>query len=209
MVKKPMQWPLADPRSALTRCKALLSRSGSREPASAEPTSAEQTIVDLAGPEPTNAEQTGTKPVGGKRRMLSTLGLVAALVVIAVLAQTSPGHSLMRLTGLSKAPTAYTALSFTNTGGLPTTVPEGHVGLDVAFTIDNATQSATTYRWTVTLVHGSKSQSDARGTVTVPAEAMEAESAAVSTVCDSGTLEVIVALTTPSESIHFRAACGG
>ena len=172
MVMKPMQWPLVDPRAALTRWKA-------RESA------------------------------GARRRMLSTLGLVAALAVIVALAQTSPGHSLMRLTGLTKAPAGYTALSFTNTGGLPATVPEGHVGLDVSFTIHNATQSAATYRWAVRLVHGSKSQSGARGTVTVDAGDAKAENTPVSTVCDSGTLEVIVTLTAPSESIHFRTACGG
>lgn len=172
MVKKPMQWPLADPRAALTRWKA-------REPS------------------------------GARRRMLTALATGAALVVLVALAQTSPGHSLMRLTGLAKAPAGYTALSFTNTGGLPSSVPEGHVGLNVSFTIHNATQSADTYRWAVRLVHGSKSQAGAHGTATVPAGGAKAENPAVSTVCDSGTLEVIVTLTAPSESIHFRTACGG
>jgi hypothetical protein len=79
----------------------------------------------------------------------------------------------------------------------------------VSFTIHNATQSAATYRWAVKLVHGSKSQSGARGTVTVQAGDAKAENTPVSTVCDSGTLEVIVTLTAPSESIHFRTACGG
>ena len=217
MVMKPMQWPLVDPRAALTRCKAWLSRAGSRRPADAGSAGAESTVVDLFGAEPTDIEPVGGKteggktegPTGARRRMLSTLSLVGALVLIVALAQTSPGHSLMRLTGLTKAPTAYTALSFTNTGGLPTTVPEGHVGLDVSFTIDNATQSAAAYRWTVRLVHGSKSQESAHGTVSVDANGSKAETTPVSTICDSGTLEVIVALTTPSESIHFRATCGG
>jgi hypothetical protein len=224
MVKKPMQWPLVDPRAALTRSKAWLSRSGSRQPADVEPPGVdtpgvESTVVDLFGAESAGAASADAEPVAGategpaplnaRRRMLSTLSLVGVLVVIVALAQTSPGQSLMRLTGLAKAPAAYTALSFTDTDGLPTTVPEGHVGLDVSFTIHNATQSADTYRWAVRLVHGSKSQAGTHGTVTVDAGGTKGENTPVSTVCDSGTLEVIVTLTAPSESIHFRAACGG
>jgi hypothetical protein len=137
------------------------------------------------------------------------LGALAGLVVVVALAQTPPGHSLMRLTGLSQAPPQYTALYFTDPGELPATVASGHVALTVSFDIHNAAQSAASYPWVVQLQQGSKTQLAAQGTVTVPGGGTQAENTAVSTVCRSGSLEVVVSLTAPSESIHFKAACGG
>jgi hypothetical protein len=141
--------------------------------------------------------------------MQRLLGLFAGLTVLVTLAQTSPGHSLMRLAGLTKASTVYTALYFPDPGGLPSTVPSGHVELNVSFAVHNAAQSAGSYKWTIQLLHGSKTDLAASGTVTMPGGATKAESRAVSTLCQSGTLEVIVRLASPAESIHFRATCNG
>jgi hypothetical protein len=149
------------------------------------------------------------EPKARRRRPLRLLSTLAGLVVVIALAQTPPGHSFMRLTGLSKPPTQYTALYFTDPGGLPATVASGHVALDVSFDVHNAAQSAASYQWVVRFQHGSKTQLAARGTVTVPGGDTKTESSSVSTVCQSGSLDVVVSLAAPSESIHFTAACGG
>lgn len=146
------------------------------------------------------------RPRGGRRGLL---GLLAGLAMLVALAQTPPGHSLMRLTGLATAPAQYTSLYFTDPGGLPASVPAGHVGLKVSFAVHNAAQSAGSYQWTITLQHGSKTDPAATGTVSVPAGGTATESTPVSTLCRSGTLEVTVRLAAPAESIHFKAACDG
>lgn len=133
------------------------------------------------------------------------LGLVAAIA----LAQTPPGHSLLRLAGLVKPPASYSALYFTDPAGLPATLPSGHVAVNVSFAVRNAAQSANSYRWTVELMHGGKRLSTASGTMTVPAGGTEAEKKPMTTVCRSGVLDVIVRLAAPAESIHFKAVCGG
>jgi hypothetical protein len=139
------------------------------------------------------------------RLLAPLLGLAAAIT----LAQTPAGHSVLRLTGLEQSPTAYSALYFTDPGGLPATLPSGHVALNVSFTVHNASQHANSYQWTVQLVQGEKTQSAASGTLAIPAGGTRAENSPVTALCPSGALEVVVRLAAPAESIHFRAACGG
>lgn len=142
-------------------------------------------------------------------KLLRLLGPLVGLAALVTVAQTSPGHSLLRLTGLVQSPAAYSALYFTDPGGLPATLPSGHVALNVSFAVHNASASANSYRWTVQLVQGTKTHLAARGTTAIPAGGTKAENRAVSTVCPRGVLEVVIRLATPAESIHFRAACGG
>ena len=144
----------------------------------------------------------------GAKRLLRLFGLVAAGAVLVGLAQTPPGRSLLRLTGLSRPPTSYSTLYFTDPGGLPARVPAGHVRLGVSFAVHNATQSSNTYRWTLQLVQGRNARSAAEGTATIPQGGTMTVSRQVAGLCRTGTLEVVVRLATPAESIHFRAACG-
>jgi hypothetical protein len=142
-------------------------------------------------------------------KLLRLLGPLVGLAALVTVAQTPPGHSLLRLTGLVQSPVAYSALYFTDPGGLSATLPSGHVALNVSFAIHNASQSVNSYHWTVQLVQGKKAQPAASGTTTIPSGGTRAETRAVTTLCPSGVLEVVVHLAAPAESIHFRAACGG
>jgi hypothetical protein len=142
-------------------------------------------------------------------RLLRLLGPLVGVAALVTVAQTPPGHSLLRLTGLVQSPAAYSALYFTDPGGLPATLPSGHVALNVSFAIRNASQSANSYQWAVQVVQGKKTHSAARGTTTVPAGGTKAEIRAVTALCPTGVLEVVVRLAAPAESIHFRAVCGG
>ncbi len=142
-------------------------------------------------------------------RLVGLLGLLAGVIALVTVAQTPPGHSFLRLTGLVQPPAAYSALYFPDPGGLPTTLPSGHVALNVSFAVRNASRSAHSYRWTVQVVQGRKAHSAASGTTAIPAGGSKAENRVVTALCPSGVLEVVVRLTTPAESIHFRAVCGG
>jgi hypothetical protein len=142
-------------------------------------------------------------------RLLRLLGPLVGVAALVTVAQTSPGHSLLRLTGLVQSPAAYSALYFTDPGGLPARLPAGHVTLNLSFAVHNASASANSYRWTVQLVRGTKAHLAASGTTAIPADGTKAENPVVSTVCPSGVLEVVVRLAAPAESIHFRASCGG
>jgi hypothetical protein len=137
------------------------------------------------------------------------LGLLLGLAVLVALAQTPPGHSVLRLAGLAKPSASYSALYFTDPAGLPATLPSGHVAMTVSFAVRNDSQSANSYRWTVQLVQGKKTRSAASGTAAIPAGGTMAENRPVTALCRSGVLEVVVRLAAPAESIHFRAACGG
>jgi hypothetical protein len=137
------------------------------------------------------------------------LALLLGLAVLVTLAQTPAGHSVLRLTGLEQSPTTYSALYFTDPGGLPVTLPSGHAALNVSFAVHNASQHANSYRWTVQFVRGKKAKSAANGTLTVPAGGTQVENRPVTALCPSGVLEVVVRLAVPAESIHFTAACGG
>ena len=174
----------------------------------APPTVPQAKVVQALPPAPQlPAPQAGVKQAGA-RRLLRLLGLVAAVVVLVGLAQTPQGRSLLRLTGLARPPASYSTLSFTDPGNLPARVPAGMVVLDVSFGVHNATPSSSTYLWTVQVVHGKTARPAAEGTVTIPQGGTATESRQVSVLCRSGTLEVVVRLAAPAESIHFRAACG-
>jgi hypothetical protein len=142
-------------------------------------------------------------------RLRVPVALLVAIVAVAGFAQTAAGQSLMRSAGLVRAPGAGTALSFTDPGALPTSLPAGHVGLTVSFAIHNASGSAASYRWTVEVVYGKKHVRAASGQTDIVANGTKAETRQVTTFCPRGQLEVVVRLAAPAESIHFRAACGG
>lgn len=175
-----------------------------------------QLSADDGGPAPTRPEarpaEAGGRPprrsAGARLAGLRVFGLVAGIAVLVALAQTPPGRSLMRLTGLAKSPAPYSALYFTDPRGLPASVPAGHVGLNVSFAVHNATGSGNTYRWTVRVVEAAKTRSAASGTLTVAAGGTQRENTQVSVLCPSGTLDVVVQLAAPAESIDSKAACG-
>jgi hypothetical protein len=138
--------------------------------------------------------------------LLTLFGVLALLVG---LAQTPPGHSVLRDTGLVGSPSSYTSLYFSDPGGLPSTVPSGHVALPVSFSVHNASSSSSSYQWTIQVVHGGRLTRAATGTLTVPPGGTTPENSQVAAFCQSGELLVVVRLAAPAQSIDFRAACGG
>lgn len=142
-------------------------------------------------------------------RPFGLLTLFGVLALLAGLAQTPPGHSVLRDTGLVGSSSSYTSLYFSDPGGLPSTVPSGHVALPVSFSVHNASSSSSSYQWTIQVVHGGRQTQAATGTLTVPAGGTTPENSQVAAFCPSGELLVVVRIAAPAQSIDFRAACGG
>ena len=135
------------------------------------------------------------------------LALALAIVVAAGLAQTGTGHRLMQRAGLIGAPAAYTALYFTNPRALPTKVPSRHFALAVPFTIHNVSATARDYQWSVLALQGPRTRAAARGRLSVAPDRTANLDQPVSGFCTAGTLQLVIRLSAPRESIDFRASC--
>jgi hypothetical protein len=127
--------------------------------------------------------------------------------MIVAFAQTSSGRGLLRSAGLIQPPPAYTALYFTNSQGLPTSLPAGRVEVPVSFTVQNSSSQAKTYQWKVEVENG-KSTAQVGGQLSVLGGATAAEAKSVKAVCRSGSgLVVTVSLSGTAESIDYRVVC--
>jgi hypothetical protein len=137
----------------------------------------------------------------------SLLALVAAVVVCAGLAQTSPGHAVLRDVGLYEVPASYTELAFTDAGALPDTLEPVKGPVPVSFSLHNVSASPQTYQWSIALTHDGKSKVKATGTVGVPAQGKATVTKSV-TPCGTGPeVQVVVRLASPAESINFWVLC--
>jgi hypothetical protein len=133
--------------------------------------------------------------------------LVAGVLVCAGLAQTQPGHTLLRDTGLYETPATYTELTFSAPGDLPSAVALPNASITVAFGIHNVSGDSRDYHWSIVLVHSDKSQVKASGTVPTPAHGRSAVTKSVAAACTSGRVQVVVQLANPAESINFWVTC--
>jgi hypothetical protein len=137
----------------------------------------------------------------------SGLVLLALVVVSAGLAQTSPGHDLLRYVGLSQAPASYTELAFTNPRALPSQLESERASVTVSFGIHNVSDSSRTYRWLIDLVGSGRSQTKAAGVVSTPAQGRVTIDRTVAVSCTGGRLQVIARLASPAQSIDFWLVC--
>jgi hypothetical protein len=133
--------------------------------------------------------------------------LVAAVLVCAALAQTQPGHTLLRDTGLYETPAAYTELTFSAPGNLPSAAAKPNASISVAFGIHNVSGDSRDYRWSIMLVHSGKSRVKASGTVLTPAQGRTEVTKSVAADCTSGRVQVVVQLADTPDSISFWVIC--
>lgn len=139
------------------------------------------------------------------RLFLGSFGVLALLCV--GLAQTGPGHSVLRDVGLYEVPASYTELTFSSSGELPSALTKSGTSVKVSFGIHNVSDTPHSYDWTITLVHSGVSEVKASGTAPTPAQGRAAVTRSVAASCDSGQLEVVVRLASPAESISFWMTC--
>ena len=141
-------------------------------------------------------------------RGLTALAVAAGLVVAVVgLAQTSPGHSLLREVGLSAEPATYTALAFTNPQSLPSHLSAAPAQVAVSFAVSNVSPDPHSYSWSIVLEAAGQTSRVAAGEVGVPAHGHATVTRTVTASCPGGQAVMAVRLAAPAESIDFRAAC--
>jgi hypothetical protein len=136
--------------------------------------------------------------------------LILAIFLVAAcagLAQTSQGHVVLSDVGLYEKPASYTELTFTNPGGLPSTLPKSSSAVQVSFSIRNVSGAARAYQWSVALTKAATTRVKAKGTVTALAQQSVNVTKSVTTACTSGRVEVQVRLASPAESVHFWVTC--
>ncbi len=141
-------------------------------------------------------------------RGLTALAVAAGLVVAVVgLAQTSPGHSLLREVGLYAEPATYTALAFTNPQSLPSHLSAAPAQVAVSFAVSNVSPDPHSYSWSIVLEAAGQTSRVAAGEVGVPAHGHATVTRTVTALCPGGQAVMAVRLAAPAESIDFRAAC--
>lgn len=134
--------------------------------------------------------------------VLAVLGLM-----VVAFAQTSSGRDFLRVAGLAQPPAAYTALYFTNSQRLPTSLPAGRVEVPVSFAVQNSSPQAKTYHWKVEVENG-KNTAQSGGQLSVLGGATAVETKSVKAVCASrGGLLITVTLAGTAESISYRVVC--
>jgi hypothetical protein len=135
------------------------------------------------------------------------LSLLAAVLACTALAQTQPGHSLLRNVGLYETPAPYAELTFSKPGDLPTALTRPGESVRVSFGIHNVSGDARNYAWSIVLMHAGKNTVTASGSVQTPAQGRSAVAKSVVPACVSGRLQVVVRLASPAESISFWMTC--
>src|SRR5947209_2867525 len=141
------------------------------------------------------------------RRWGGPFALLAVVVVIVGLAQTSPGHALLKDAGLYKEPASYTELAFAAPATLPVHLTSRETQVRLAFRLHNVSGSPRSYRWSVVLVHIGRGKVAASGAVAVPAQGKTTVAKTVPLACTGGRLQVIVRLADPRESVDFWTTC--
>jgi hypothetical protein len=135
------------------------------------------------------------------------LSIVAAVLICTGLAQTQPGHVLLRDTGLYETPAVYTELAFNDPGALPSAVGKPNGTVKVSFGIHNVSYAARSYRWSIQTVQAGKNRVEASGAARTPAQGRTGVTRSVAAACAGGRLQVVVRLARPAESISFWVTC--
>ena len=133
--------------------------------------------------------------------------LVAVVVLVAVLGQTSVGHAMLQKAGLDAEPTSYTALAFQHPQALPEQLASRRASVGVSFVIHNAGSTPRDYQWSVVLVQGQRTRRVASGSARVASGRGATITQAVSISCTRGQVRIVVSLVRPAESIDAWTAC--
>jgi hypothetical protein len=135
------------------------------------------------------------------------LSVVAVVLICVSLAQTQPGHVLLRDTGLYETPAVYTELMFSEPEALPSALEKPSGNVKVSFGIHNVSDASRSYQWSIVFVHAGKSQVKASGVVQTPPQGLIGITRSLVTACVGGRLQVVVRLANPAESISFWMTC--
>ncbi len=133
---------------------------------------------------------------------------MGAFVVAAVgFAQTSAGKAVLRDTGVSGSPPAYTALSFASPKYLPVQLYSREALLPVDFVIKNESGTAHQYHWQVVEIRNGRAKEVASGLAAVQSGAATTISRNVLASCASAKIGISVRLKAPREAIEYWSRC--
>jgi hypothetical protein len=139
-------------------------------------------------------------------------GLLAAVMVVVAglalaLAQTSPGHALLRSAGLDQPPASYTSLAFTSPQSLPAYLAAVPTPVTISFTVSNSSADPRSYHWSVVVQRAGRANRLSAGEVAVQAGERATVARTVTASCSAGQARMSVQLAAPAESIAFWLAC--
>jgi hypothetical protein len=133
--------------------------------------------------------------------------LVAVVVLVAGIAQTSLGQTLMRGSGLSRAQASYTSLAFARPQALPEQLKTQRAKIAVSFVISNSSETTRDYQWSLLLVQAGHTRRVTTGTVRIPASRGSAITQDVEISCTQKQFQIVVSLVRPAENIDSWTAC--
>jgi hypothetical protein len=140
-------------------------------------------------------------------RGLIMAAMVAAAGLALALAQTSPGHALLRKAGLYEEPVSYTSLAFIDPQWLPPRLSPVPSRVSVSFGISNGSADPRGYHWSVLLQRAGQVKHLATGEVEVPAGESTTVAPIVTASCSAGPARISVQVAAPAESIAFWLTC--
>jgi hypothetical protein len=144
------------------------------------------------------------------RRLVGWRGYLAAAAVIlagAAVAQTGPGHQVLRAAGLYETPASFTSLSFAHPAQLPLQLTSTRMSIQASFVITNSGPQARKYQWRVLLIRGATVAQAGRGTTVVRGRASVSVQRLTPVSCAVGRVGLKVQLREPAESIEAWMAC--
>ena len=133
---------------------------------------------------------------------------MGAFVLAAVgFAQTSAGSAILRDTGVSGRPAAYTALSFATPKFLPTQLYSREALLPADFVIKNSSSAARQYEWQIVEIRNGQDRQLASGRAAVRSGATAVVSRSFLASCAGGKIGIAVRLTAPREAVNYWSTC--
>jgi hypothetical protein len=141
------------------------------------------------------------------RKWWTTLAILVVVLAGLGLAQTSPGHVLLRDAGLFQVPPRYTELAFSSPQDLPTRLDSRHAAIPVSFDIHNASGARRRYSWSIELVRYGRRTLKAQGVISVPAQGGKTVARVVRTSCRGGRVQIVARLANPAESVDLWLTC--
>lgn len=134
--------------------------------------------------------------------------MIAVIVLAFGLAQTNPGHAILRKTGLFEEPASYTSLAFLHPQHLPPEqLKSKQVTVGVSFVIHNTGGVGHDYQWSVSLIQGERIRRAVAGSIRIAPGRGITITRAVRISCVSGKVKIVVNLARPAEFIDAWATC--
>lgn len=135
------------------------------------------------------------------------IALIGGVVVFAIIFQTNVGHAILRTAGVSQEPPGYTSLSFLKPQSLPEKLQAKDARVGASFVVQNATNTARDYTWSIFLIRHGQTDRAGTGSVSVAPGSKAEITRSVTINCTPGQIRMVVSLEHPAESISALMVC--